>query len=150
MLDSLVQFGERIQREATPRMLDGPHWLAVLSKPCTFRVDSAGSGIILLIHPEVTAFVITLVYRGFPNSSVGKESTCNAGDCGSISGSGRSPREGIGYPLQYSWASLVAQLIKNPPAMRETWVQSLGWEDPLEKGKATHSSILAWRFPRTI
>ena len=122
MLDSLVQFGERIQREATPRMLDGPHWLAVLSKPCTFRVDSAGSGIILLIHPEVTAFVITLVYRGFPNSSVGKESTCNAGDCGSISGSGRSPREGIGYPLQYSWASLVAQLVKNPPAMQETWL----------------------------
>ena len=48
---------------------------------------------------------------------------------------------------QYSWASLVAQLVKNPPAMWETWVQSLGWEDPLEKGKATHSSILAWRIP---
>jgi len=60
---------------------------------------------------------------------------------------GRSSGEGTGYPLQYSWASLVAQLIKNPPAMRETWVQSLGWEDPLEKGKATHSSILAWRIP---
>ena len=55
----------------------------------------------------------------------------------------------MGYPLQYSWASLVAQLIKNPPAMRETWVQSLGWEDPLEKGKATHSSILAWRIQWT-
>ena len=54
------------------------------------------------------------------------------------------------YPLQYSWASLVAQLVKNPPAMQETWVQSLGWEDPLEKGKATNSSILAWRFPWTI
>ena len=62
-----------------------------------------------------------------------------------IPGSGRSPGEGIGYPLQYSWASLVAQLVKNPPAMRETWVWSLGWKDPLEKGKATHSSILAWR-----
>ena len=61
-------------------------------------------------------------------------------------GSIRSPGEGIGYPLQYSWASLVAQLVKNLPAMRETWVQSLGWEDPLEKGEATHSSILAWRF----
>ena len=48
------------------------------------------------------------------------------------------------------WASLVAQLVKNPPAMRETWVQSLGWEDPLEKGTATHSSILAWRIPRTV
>ena len=53
-------------------------------------------------------------------------------------------------PLQYSWASLVAQLVKNPPAMRETWVRSLGWEDPLEKGKATHSSILAWRIPWTV
>ena len=51
------------------------------------------------------------------------------------------------YPFQYSWASLVAQMVKNPPAMQETWVQSLGWEDPLEKGKATHSSILAWRIP---
>ena len=61
---------------------------------------------------------------------------------GSISGSGRSPGEGIGYPFQCSWASLVAQLIRNPPAMRETCVRSLGWEDPLEKGKATHSSIL--------
>ena len=60
------------------------------------------------------------------------------------------PGEGRGYPLQYSWASLVAQLVKNPKAMWETWVQSLGWEDPLEKGKATHSSILAWRIPRTV
>ena len=53
------------------------------------------------------------------------------------------------YPLQYSWASLVVQIVKNLPAMRETWVRSLGWEDPLEKGKATHSSILAWRIPWT-
>ena len=80
---------------------------------------------------------------GFPDSSVGKESPCNAGDPGSISGLGRSPGEGIGYPLEFSWASLVAQLVKNPPPMQETWVRSLGWEDPLEKGKATHSSILA-------
>ena len=65
-------------------------------------------------------------------------------------GSGRFPGEGIGYPLQYPWASLVAQLVKNPPAMRETWVQSLGWEDSLEKGNATHSSILAWRIPWTV
>ena len=56
--------------------------------------------------------------------------------------------ERIGYSLQYSWASLVAQLVKNPPAM-QTWGQSLGWEDPPEKGKATHSSILAWRIPWT-
>ena len=76
-------------------------------------------------------------------------STCNAGDPCSIPGSGRSAAEGIGYPLQYSWASLLAQLIKNLPAMRETWVWSLGWEDPLEKGKATHSSILAWRISWT-
>ena len=61
-----------------------------------------------------------------------------------------STGEGIVYTLQYSWASLVAQLVKNPPAVLETWVQSLGWEDPLEKGKATHSSILAWRIPWTV
>ena len=64
-----------------------------------------------------------------------------------IPGSGRSPGEGIGYPLQYSWTSLVAQMVKNPPAMWETWVQSLGWEDTLEEGMETHSSILAWRMP---
>jgi len=86
----------------------------------------------------------------FPHSSVGKESTCNAGDPSSILGLGRSTGEGIGYPLQYSWASPVAQLVKNPPAMRETWVQSLGWEDLLEKGKATHSGIMAWRIPWTV
>ena len=84
---------------------------------------------------------------GFPDSSAGKESACNAGDPSSIPGSGRSAGEGIGYPLQYSWASLVAQLVKNPPSMRETWVRSLEWEDPLEKGTATYSSILAWRSP---
>ena len=83
---------------------------------------------------------------GFPGGSDGKASACNAGDLGSIPGSGRSTGEGIGYPFQYSWASLVVQLVKNLPAMRETWVQSLGWEEPLEKGNATHSSILAWRI----
>ena len=84
---------------------------------------------------------------GFPESSVGKESTCNAGDTSSIPGSGRSAGKGRGYPLQYSWTFLVAQLVKNLPAMWETWVWSLGWKDPLEKGKATHSVILAWRIP---
>ena len=84
--------------------------------------------------------------KGFPNSSAGKESTCNAGDPGLIPGLGRSPGEVIGYPLQYSWASLVAQAVKNLLAMQETWVQSLGWEDPLEEGVATHCSILAWRI----
>ena len=82
----------------------------------------------------------------FPDSSVGKESACNAGDPDSIPGSGRSAGEGIVYPLQYAWASLVAQLVKNPPAMHETWVQSLGWEESLEKRKATHSRIVPWRI----
>ena len=85
-----------------------------------------------------------------PGGSDGKESTCNVGDLGSIPGLAKSAGEGIGYPLQYYWASTVAQLVKNPPAMWETWVQSLGWEDPLEKGTATHSSILAWRIPWTV
>ena len=81
---------------------------------------------------------------GFPDSSVGKESACNPGDPSLIPGSGISNGEGIGYPLQYFGASLVAQLVKNLSAMWETWVQSLGWEDPLEKRKATGSSILAY------
>ena len=109
----------------------------------------------------------TPVFLGFPCGSAGKESACNVGNLGSIPGLGRSHGEGKGYPLQYSglensmdcspWghkkldtteqlslnASLVAQLVKNLPAMWETWVRSLNWEDPLEKGKATHSSILA-------
>ena len=86
---------------------------------------------------------------GFPGSSTGNESTCNAGDPDWIPGLGSSLGEGIDYPLQYSWASLVANMVKNPPAMWETWVRSLGWEDPLEEGMATHSRILAWRIPRT-
>ena len=81
---------------------------------------------------------------GFSDSSVGKESTCYAGDPSSIPGSGKSSEEGIGYPLQCAWSSLVAQLVKNLPAMRETWVRSLIWEDALERGKATHSSVLAY------
>ena len=84
---------------------------------------------------------------GFPANFAEKESTCNAGDPGSIPGLGRSPEEGIGNPLQYSCASLVVQMVMNLTAMRETWVRSLGWEDPLEEGMATHSSILAWRIP---
>ena len=69
--------------------------------------------------------------------SVSKESACNAGDPGSIPGLGRSPGEGIGYTLQYSWVPLVAQLIKNPPEMQQIWVCALGWEDHFKKGKAT-------------
>ena len=78
----------------------------------------------------------------FPDSSVGKESACNAGDPSLIPWFGRFTEQGLGCPLQYSWASPVAQLVKNPPVIQETRVQSLGWEDPLEKGKATHSSVL--------
>ena len=133
----------------------------------------------------------TSVFLGFPCGSAGKESPCSVEDLGLIPGLGRSPGEAKGYSLQYSglensmncivhgvaksqtrlkrlstqgpsvlstaniacacfWASLVAQLVKNLPAMRETWVQSLSWEDPLKKGKTTHSSILAWRIPWTI
>ena len=81
---------------------------------------------------------------GFPCGLGGKEFACNVGDPSLIPGLGRSPAEEKRYPLQCSWASLVAQVVKNLPAMWETCVWSLGWEDPLEKGKATHSSILAW------
>ena len=73
--------------------------------------------------------------------------TCNAGDPGSIPGWGKSPGEEIGCLCQYSWASLVAQRLENSPAMWEAWVRSLGWEDPLEEGMTTHSSILAWTIP---
>ena len=81
-----------------------------------------------------------------------KNPPANAGDVreeGWIPGLGRSPEGGNGNPLQYSWASLVAQTVKNPPAMQETWARPLGWEDPLEEGMANHSSILAWRIPWT-
>ena len=109
------------------------------------------SCIVLLNSPSVfiilSKLTILILRTGFPGSSAGKESACNAGDPGSILGLERSPGEGTDYPLQYSWAFLVAQIVKNPPAMHETWIQSLGWEDPLEESMATHSSILAWRIP---
>ena len=73
---------------------------------------------------------------GFSDSSVGKQAACNVGDPSSIPGLGRSTGEGIGYPLQCSWASLVAQLVKNPTAMQETWVL-------IPVGKSVHSSLLA-------
>ena len=129
----------------------------------------------VLNYQESVADIILFIYFGrtgsllpcrlspfaFPGGSVGKESACNAGDPGSIPGSGRSPGEGKGSPLQYSGlensvdcvvygVALGAQLVENPPAVRETWAPSLGWEDPLEKGKAPHSSILAWRIPWTV
>ena len=102
------------------------------------------------VHFLFTHNYLWNLFMGFPDSSVGKESTCSAGDPNLIPGLGRSPGEGIGYPLQYSWASFVVQLVKNPPAMWLTWVWSLGWEDPLEKGKTTHSRILAWRISWTV
>ena len=88
---------------------------------------------------------------GFPDSSVGKESFCNTGDPGSIPGLGRSAGAGISLiHTPVFLGSPVAHLVKNLSSMQETWVRSLGWEDPLEKGKATHASTLAWRIPRTV
>ena len=98
---------------------------------------------------SVNEFVSYSGYNAIKFSSPGKESACKVGDPSLIPGLWRSHGEGIGYWLQYSWASQVAQLVKNLPIMRETWVQSLGWEDPLEKGTTTHSSILAWRITWT-
>ena len=86
---------------------------------------------------------------GDPSSILGSGSFCKAGDPSSIPGSGSFPGERTGYLLQYSWASLVAQLVKNLPSVREACVWSLGWEDPLEESIATHSSIFAWRIPWT-
>ena len=109
---------------------------------CIFLNDS-------FVEMYVQELNFWVLWQGFPGSSAGKESTCNAGGPDSIPGWGRSLGERKGYPLQYSWASLLAQVVKNLPAMQETWVLSLDWEDPLEEGIATHSSILAWRISWT-
>ena len=109
---------------------------------CVFTDSS-----VILRHTQI--WEPLLCCMGFPGSSAVEENACVAGGLGSIPGSGKSPREGSGYPLQYSWASLVTQRVKNPPAVWETWVWSLGWEDPLEKGMATHSCRLACRIPWT-
>ena len=90
------------------------------------------------------------ILEGFAVSSAGKESTCNAGDPSLVLGLARSAEEGIGYPPQYPWTSLMTQVVKNPPALRETWVQPLSWEDPLVKGTATHCNILVWRISWTV
>ena len=84
---------------------------------------------------------------GFPGCSAGKESTCNAGDSGSTPELGRVPGEGISYPLQYSWASLVAQMVNNLPAMQRPGFDPWFGKIPLKKGMATHSSILTWKIP---
>ena len=94
-------------------------------------------------------YILAAYFMGFPSGSDCEESACSVRDPASIPGLGRSPGEETGNPLQYSWASLAAQMVKNLPAMQETWVRSLGWEDPLEKRLATHSSTLAWRIPGT-
>ena len=124
------------------------HWDACRSKACS--ISPIAVDVWNTIVPYLSLDLILLkkkmtVTLGFPCGSAGKESTCNAEDLGLIPGLRRSPGKGNGYPLQYSWASLVAQLVKYPPAMQKTWVWSLGWEDPLEKGKATHSNILVWQ-----
>ena len=94
------------------------------------RTSISGVSVLCQELEHMLSRVILLRTLWNKDSSVGKESTCNAGDPGSIPRLGRSPGEGIGYPLQYSWASLVAQLVKNPPAMWETWARSLGRNIP--------------------
>ena len=98
-------------------------------------------------YPAHWASVSSTLTGTYEASSAGRESTCDAGDPGPIPGSGRSPGERAGLVFQCSWASPVAQAVKNLPAIREPWVQSLGWEDALEERMATHSGILAWRIP---
>ena len=127
------------------------------SFPMRWLFESGGQSIGVSIPVSIQGWfplglahlVMFKMFKCFPYSSLGKESASNAGDPSSIPGSGRSPGEGIGYQLQYTWFSLVAQLVKNLPAMWETWIWYLGWEDLLGKGKVTHSSILAWRIPWT-
>ena len=117
---------------------------------CRFFLMMAILTCVEVIYLTVVLICISLIiskHQGFPGSSASKESACNAGNPSLIPGSGRSPEEGKGYPLQYSWASLVAQLVKNLPAMQETWVRSLGQGDTLETVMAAYSSILVWIIP---
>ena len=100
---------------------------------------------LIIVHPYILFILPSKYPFGFPGSSAGKESTCNAGDSSSIPGSGRSAGERIGCPLQYSRA----QTVKNPPAMWETWIRFLGWEDSLEKEMAIYLGLLAWKIPWT-
>ena len=127
-------------------------WISIQTCWCTLQFVASANvqpARVTLPFPKPSVMRIFALTQGFPHSSAGKESACSAGDSSLIPGSGRSAGEVIGYPLQYSWTYLVTQLVKNLPAMQETWVWSLGWEDPLKKTMATHSSILAWRIPWT-
>ena len=110
-----------------------------------WKKKKIGSRILLKEHLDIVKS-----WQGFPGSSAGKEFACNAEDSVWILGLRRSPGEGIGCPLQYFWASLMAQMVQNEPAIWETWLPSLSWEDPLEKWTATHSSIMARRIPRGV
>ena len=119
--------------------------------PCALLVGisngAAATGNITTIMdvPQKTTSRTTV--RGSPDGSAGKKICLQCRTPRFNSWVGKIPREGIGYPLQYSWAFLVVQMLKTLPAIRETWVQSLSWEGSLEEGMATHSSILAWRIP---
>ena len=115
-------------------MVGWHHWLNGHEFELTPGVGD-GQGGMVCHSPWGHKELDTIEWLNWTDNSVGKESACNAGDPSLIPGWGRSDRGGIVYPLQSSWASLVAQLVKNPPAMRETWVWSLGWKDPLEKGR---------------
>ena len=145
-MNCIVQKGKKISSirqnfqaiEASKYFRNVNHfWMGISPQECQcFTVSGRVNGIVSL-------------FWGFPGSPAGKESACNPGDLSSIPRSGRSPGEGIGYPLQHSWASLVAQMVKNLPAMRKTWVQSLGWEDPLED-TATTPVFLPGESPWTV
>ena len=120
-------------------------WARISASPLGFLGNlSFRSSFSFLTQVEITSATLktSRPFLPFPDSSIRRESTCNAGDPGSMPGSGRSTGEGVGYPLQYSWASLMAQLVKNPPAMWETWVRSLIWEDPKSLGRFGRSSTL--------
>ena len=115
---------------------------------------------ICIIYTQIYIFMMSMIQSkiryltyeellGFPGGSDGKGSTCNEGHPGLIPGLRRPHGERNGYPLQYSWASLVAQTVKNLPAMQETWVRSLGWEEPLEEGTATTPVLLPGESPWT-
>ena len=122
-------------------MIQLTHLYVTSGKTTALTIRTFVGKVMSLLFNTLSRFVM-----GFPGSSAGKESACNEGDPDSIPRSRRSPGEGIGYPLQYSLASLVAQRVKNLPVIQEAWVRSLSWEDSLEEGMATHSSILVWRL----